>query len=267
MLSNIFFFFFFFLLLLFPCSSLFSSLSLSLSLSLVSVTGSLEVNMGIRADIQAKFQKQFTWAIVPQQFVGSVTIPLGPVPLLLDAYLALYVKGSLKAEASGLATAGFKYTKQMTMGMQYKSGRFNILRSSGGSFRKDSPKVDVSGKADISLSLLPKLTIKLAKLLPVEVTPTGTVGVAVKIGRGSGCKNVLSPHYQVYKYFGIDVKVGGKISFLGFKFSLGPYGPYTYVKFIIIFFQYVQYVLVLTLLRITFIFTPSFVQVSNRSKK
>ena len=199
------------------------------------------MNMGVRADIQAKFQKQFTWAIVPQQLVGSVTIPLGPVPLMLDAYIALYIKGSIKAEASGLATAGFKYTKQMTMGMQYRSGRFNILRSSGGSFRKDSPKVDVSGKADISLSLLPKLTIKLAKLLPVELTPTGTVGIAVKIGRGSGCKNVLSPHYQVYKYFGIDVKVGGKVSFLGFQFSLGPWGPFTYVKSIVIFVNYFFY--------------------------
>ena len=70
----------------------------------VAVDGNFKMNIDILAKAGGRAAGSFEATSIPQFSMGGLVIQAGPVPISIDAYLALKTKGSYSLDAAGTAT-------------------------------------------------------------------------------------------------------------------------------------------------------------------
>ena len=110
--------------------------------------------------------------------------------------ISFYV-GPQDAAASGDADFSASYSKHVAMGIEYtKEDGFRKIRElDGPGFQHTGPTFTYQGQAHLLGTLVPELKAEIYGVWPIKLRPKIYVGIDLKVGAGSGCKSMLSPHY------------------------------------------------------------------------
>ena len=125
-----------------------------------------------------------------------------------------------------------QYTKY---GIQYSavtgdgSNSFKPISTQQSQFNYHPLTVSFSAHGTLTAYVIPEVTFKVEKLIPIVISPMPFVGVDIAAGAGSGCTNNAAIHYSLF--FGVSLGLGMdviKFTIMKLPLTVGwPFLPFT----------------------------------------
>ena len=132
------------------------------------LTGKISGNMHLHAHAEAEFSATRKISILEDQHLGSFTIPLGAVPLMMSFTGGLDAQVDFDARVSGDADFAVSYTRNIMMGVQYNGSEFTDLHEMyGPGYHRSGPSYTFAGSADLKATLIPQVAAVIYSEWPI----------------------------------------------------------------------------------------------------
>jgi len=184
--------------------------------------GNLFANMDLLVEATHAFTGKWEQNIGPKVRLGSITIPT-PIPVVIIPKVWMEVEASAKLVVEGSAKIGFDYTQYVRIGTMYRAAwnQFRTLNKQSSKFTYHPFTATFKGSAEVYVIAKPTLSFEVYGSLPLIMQPNLFLGVDLASGAGSGCSQVLSPHYQIWYATGMKFKIAEiQWAFFGYEIKI-----------------------------------------------